>query len=328
MSIKVLITGATGCLGFETLKYLQGLGFQCVGTGRNPLLGQKIKKLGCPFIALDLATDSLDTLLKEIDVVVHCAALSSAWGKYEDFYQHNVLVTKRLIHQAIESQVKRFVHISTPSIYFDYTHKHQIEEDQIPSQFVNHYAATKFLAEQEVLKCQDQIEVIGLRPRAIFGPGDRAIFPRLLRLAAKGKLIQVGQGSVGDYTYVKNVAHAIFLSIEAPSTSLNRFYNITNGEARHINEFVLSVFDQLDIQVKLKKISWIQLKFIAICLERLSLWSSSKKEPLITKYGAGVLHFDQTLSLKLAQHYLNYQPIVTLEEGVNEFTQWYRHESH
>lgn len=327
LNTKVLITGATGCLGLETLKYLISQGYECVGTGRNIQIGQQIIELGAHFIELDLERQSLKSLFEGVDIVVHCAALSSAWGPYEEFYQSNVVVTQRLIQQAVKSQVKRFVHISTPSIYFDFTHKYQIEEHQVPSKFVNHYAETKYLAEQEVLKYQDQIEVIGLRPRAIFGPGDRSIFPRLLRLASRGKLIQVGKGSVGDYTYVKNVAHAISLSMTAPQSSLNRFYNITNGEERHINEFVMSVFDRLGIQVKLKKISWIKIKWIAKCLETFSSLTLSKNEPLITEYGAGVLHFDQTLSLKLAEEYLGYEPIMTLDEGVKEFTEWYQHES-
>src|SRR6185437_15399197 len=110
------------------------------------------------------------------------AALSSPWGKYKDFYQANVLGTENLIKAAPKDA--RFIHVSSPSIYFDFSEKHNIKEDDpLPRKPVNYYVKTKLMAEALIDKAfnEQQLNVITIRPRAIFGPYDRAILPRILK---------------------------------------------------------------------------------------------------------------------------------------------------
>ncbi|PAV74060.1 hypothetical protein WR25_26271 [Diploscapter pachys] len=67
-----------------------------------------------------------------------------------------------------------------------------VREDQVPRRFHDHYALTKHLAEQKVFGAQEfGLEVLALRPRFVTGAGDASIFPRLMRMQAKGRLPQV-----------------------------------------------------------------------------------------------------------------------------------------
>ena len=53
-----------------------------------------------------------------------------------------------------------------------------------------------------------------LRPKAIFGPGDQALLPRMVQAARQGRLPQIGDGrNLVDLTYVKNVVHALLLAL-------------------------------------------------------------------------------------------------------------------
>ena len=97
--------------------------------------------------------------------------------------------------------------VSTPSIYFDYLDQHKVPETFISRHFVNDYAYTKFLAEQEVAAATDLSSVI-IRPRGIFGEYDTAVLPRLLKISEKGFLPLIRRsgreagGALVDVTYV------------------------------------------------------------------------------------------------------------------------------
>ena len=51
---KVIVTGATGFLGFHLVKRLKNMGFVVIGLGRNIQKGEKLKELGIEFVSVDL----------------------------------------------------------------------------------------------------------------------------------------------------------------------------------------------------------------------------------------------------------------------------------
>ena len=52
-----------------------------------------------------------------------------------------------------------------------------------------------------------------------------------------------------------------------------------------------------------------------------------KKEPSLTCYSVGILSKNFTLDITKAKNLLNYYPIVTTIESINEFINWYNDES-
>src|SRR5690606_18017236 len=167
---------------------------------------------------------------KPITHVVNCASLSSPWGAYQAFYRANCLSQQYLIQHSERNGVQKFVYISSPSVYFTGTDRLQISEDEaLPKKFVNAYAATKHEAEQ--LLTTSRLAFITLRPRALIGRGDTVIMPRLIRSQREGKLKTIGKGdTLADLTHVANVAHAIWLALQAPPAAIRQVYNISNGE--------------------------------------------------------------------------------------------------
>ncbi|WP_458461818.1 NAD-dependent epimerase/dehydratase family protein, partial [Paenibacillus sp.] len=92
--------------------------------------------------------------------------------------------------------VRRFIHVSTPSIYFNYIPRYDVHEnDALPFKPANHYAATKLLAEQVVMEGHGKgLPSIMIRPRAIFGPYDQTLFPRVVAANAKSGVPMIGGG--------------------------------------------------------------------------------------------------------------------------------------
>ena len=114
--MKVLITGAAGFLGGRLTKYLAARpDYAVLATSRRTHRTLELTAAGAAFVPWHEAQGRLVDILRDVEAVVHCAALSSPWGAYEAFYAANVTLTRHLLEATRSVGVRRFVHISTPS---------------------------------------------------------------------------------------------------------------------------------------------------------------------------------------------------------------------
>ncbi|GAA0329407.1 NAD(P)-dependent oxidoreductase [Bacillus carboniphilus] len=323
---KILVTGATGFLGGHLVRYLSKKGYTVTGTGRNLQKGEWLKEEGISFVPGDLQQkDFCQELVRNHHYIIHCAALSEPWGDYQSFYTANVTVTENLLKSAREHGVKRFIHVSTPSIYFRYNDATNVKETaELPKRFANHYAHTKYIAEQKVKQYQEKgLETIIIRPRGLFGPEDSTILPRLLTLnKTKGIPLFNNGKTLIDLTYVENVAHALELSLE--KGEVGQTYNISNGEPYSFKSLCDLLFTHLKINVQYKKLPYPVIFRVAYFLEAIYQLPFIKKEPFITRYSVSVLGNSQTLSIEKARKELGYEPLISIEEGIIHYANWYK----
>lgn len=309
--MKAIVTGATGGLGRNLVKFLHSKGWDIVACGRDKEIGDS---LGVEFNSFDLSDKELTIkYFKEAQVVFHCAALSSPWGSYDNFYKSNVQATKNVIEAMLVHGIKKLVHVSTPSIYFDFNDQFDIKESYVPKKFVNNYAKTKYEAEQIVLN--SDIESVIIRPRGIFGEYDKVLIPRLEKIAKKGTVPLVKNKEViVDVTYVGNVVYAMYLA-GIKSVPTKSIFNITNDEPMNIKEIFSLLMDTVKIDTNYKSISYRTLMSVATLLELFSKFGFTK-EPIITKYGIGLISKSQTLDITSAKEILGYKPKFTIKEGL------------
>jgi nucleoside-diphosphate-sugar epimerase len=321
---KVIVTGATGFLGRHTAERLVREGLQVTGLGRSLVHGPALERAGVRFVPADLSRrESLDKIFRDHDGVIHCAALSSPWGRYSDFYSANVLGTKNVLSAARASGVQRFVHVSTPSLYIDRTSRLDIlESAPLPKAAINYYAATKRLAEGLVDEAvREGLSALTIRPQGIIGPGDSAIMPRMMRLARKKILPIIGDGDNWiDLTYVDNVVEALWLALNAPAHVVGRKYNITNGEPVRLYEMLERMFTDMGYKFKKKQISFRKAYWLAAGLEFASRTILTGKEPLLTRYSVCALGLSRTLNIDAARQDLGYSPVVDMTKAIGLVT--------
>lgn len=327
--MRILVTGATGGLGRNCVEYLHKKGVEVYATGRRVDVGRALHNLNIKFIAADLAYTASEDLLRMVegvDAVWHCAALSSPWGSRKLFEESNVTATANLLEACGNAGVRRFVHISTPAIYFDFTHRYNIDESFRAKMAVNDYARTKALAESEVESASTrfpQLVTTILRPRAIFGPYDQVLMPRLSEMlkVRQGRMpLPRGGRAVIDMTYVENVVYAMWLATikDIPS---GLAFNITNNEPEQIAIVLEKLFvNQLKLKMQIIDVPYYVLAAGAKVLECVSMLTG--KEPKFTQYSAGVLAYDMTLSLTHAHNVLGYVPPIGLDEGISRTASW------
>jgi nucleoside-diphosphate-sugar epimerase len=329
---RILVTGATGGLGRNAVRILLERGVQVRATGRNRNVGQALSDEGAQFVACDLASCTQGEVLaltEGIDAVWHCAALSSPWGAEKNFFAANVDATRKLLEAAGASGVASFIHISTPAIYFDYTNRVDVPESFRPAAFVNAYARTKALAETEVqgaVQRYPAMRCIVLRPRAIFGPHDQVLMPRLARvLRARGGSLPLPRGGAAriDVTYVDNVVHAMWLATTNAGLASGSAYNVTNQESAQLGDILQRLFgDALGRPFRIVALPYPLMAALARVMQALACVSG--KEPALTAYSVGAIGFDMTLDNTLARQQLAYFPPVSLDEGIRRTANWMR----
>lgn len=329
--MRTLVTGATSGLGRNAVDYLAARQAPLRATGRNLGVGATLRAQGVEFMPVDLSTASasqIDTLLDGIDTIWHCAALSSPWGRLQDFEAANVAATRHLALAAARHGVRRFIHISTPSLYFDYRHRTAVPETFRPVRFANHYANTKARAEDVIRRIavgHTQTRFVMLRPRAIFGPHDRVLFPRIIHLlrARNGYLpLPRGGATLMDLTYAENVVHAMQLATTRSDLPSGEAFNITNGEPARLRDVLDALLRSLHIPYRIVALPYPLLDAAARAMQT---WAAIRgREPALTRYGIGTLQFDMTLDTARAQRLLGYRPTVTLKQGIETTAQWIR----
>ncbi|GED29375.1 NAD-dependent epimerase/dehydratase family protein [Brevibacillus centrosporus] len=328
MMKRVLVTGGTGFLGQKLATRLQDNGHLVTVIGRNEIAGRYLTDRGIAFVQADITDrEAIRHACKGQEIVFHAAAFSSPWGKYTDMYATNVEGTIHTIEGCKAHGVERLVHVSTPSIYFDFEDRLDIKESApLPRRFANSYAQTKYLAELEIEKAfQGGLATITIRPRGLFGPGDNAVLPRLIR-ANEEKFVPLVNGGKAtiDLTYVENVVDALLLCMDSPTRTLGRAFNITNGEPVTMIDVLREVFQRLGMPLRAKQISYREAYAAAWMLELASKTVLGYREPVLTRYSVGVLAKSQTLDISRAKDELGYQPRVSMQEGIELFTKWWR----
>jgi nucleoside-diphosphate-sugar epimerase len=325
--MKALVTGATGFLGGALTSRLKNMNWDVTALGRNTSKLDELEALGIKTEQIDLNDKSgLNEAFKEQEVVFHCAAFPSPWGNYEKFYQANVIGTRNVVEACQLNKVKRLVYVSTPSIYFDYKSRIDVKETDPLPEPVSNYAATKLLAEEEVDKAfANGLATITIRPRALFGPGDTVIFPRLIPRLQSGRLPILGDGeNIVDLTYIENVVDALLLCAESPPNTLGKKYNISNGEPVKIWELVGRICDELDLPHPKRKISHPVANGVATALELLYGLIPSHPEPPLTRISVSMLANNTTLDISAAKNELGYKPKVSVDEGFDLFMEWWK----
>lgn len=227
----VLVTGASGFIGNELLKYFKKNNYNAIGWDRT----------GDDDLIKSIDLDDEVTILKELEqlkptIVVHCAGSADVAKsvKYPDVdYKGNVTLTHNLLfalHRLHLDNI-RFVFLSSAGVYGNPVSLPITENMDVNP--LSPYAVHKVMCEELCIYFLKNygMDVKIARIFSAYGAGlKKQIFWDMHKKIKKtGKLEMFGTGNESrDYIHIQDVVKSLFLLATKPSMHI--IYNVANGE--------------------------------------------------------------------------------------------------
>lgn len=166
-----LVTGAAGFMGSHMVEYLVQKGIRVRATSRPRKDTSFFDRLGVEYVGADLTKpETLPALFKgEVDRVFHLGAICNFSTPYNKLHPTNVAGVKALSQLALEKGVKRFVHVTSTSVYGRYRGRPFDEEDL--REPCNDYGKSKKNGEDVIFeRVKEGLPAVIARPCAVYGP--------------------------------------------------------------------------------------------------------------------------------------------------------------
>ncbi len=334
MSERVLITGASGFIGYHLVKGALDKGYEVHAAVRRSSATGDLKKLGMEaeanktgkllFVYPDFT--SVESLLPMMtngayDYVIHAAGLTRA--KTNDEYKEvNANYTTRLAEAALKSgfPLKRFVFMSSLAAVGSkpYHAPTPIDENEEFKPLTS-YGKSKMLAEQHLAEIKE-LPLTVIRPTAVYGPREKDIFI-LFETLNKGLDLYIGHDPQWlSFVYVEDLVAAT-LAAFLEKDKLHTAYNISDGK-KYDRYKLADLFKEFSRKSPLRvHLPLGIIKVTATILEA----CSSKNAPVLNPEKISELTAENWYcSIEKARKNLGYEPQFDLKEGMNVTLKWYK----
>lgn len=320
--VKILLTGATGFIGKNLLRFLISKGFQVFCVVRDV---DKLLKLEEPAELIQIIEGDLNDsstyakLPKSISVVIHLAALLGDWKINEDkIIKTNIEMSERLLNWFFSSGCKQFIFISTPGVQgFGY----KLAKETDPYNPRDIYEKTKVVTEEMIQDFNfkpDQNWTI-IRPDFVYGPEDK----RRIKLYKKVKAhrwIKIGKGdSVLRPTFVTDVCRAIIVCLENPM-AYSQIFNVAGPQLITSEQYIDTISKVLRANLLPLRFPSFLIMVGASFFERVASLTYTK--PLFTKSQVNFLTQDHGTDVSKIKDLIGFIPTIDLEKGMQETLTW------
>ena len=252
---RILVTGATGFIGCRVVELLR-LREKCDvrAVVHNPGNASRLARLDVEMVHADLGSaDGVRQLVQDCDGVVHCA-IGTEYGEPKKVSAVTVGGTRRLAEAALAADVRRFVHVSSMSVYGNALDSVGTIAETAAIRPVSNdsYGISKAAAEHAVLDLTNRgLKAVVIRPARVFGPFSRTFVIGPLRAIVAGRFAWLGPPDVpADMVYVDNVAESLLCALFAdPDGATGEAFNIGGGDNFTWRQFYAYFADALGVDL-------------------------------------------------------------------------------
>ncbi len=311
---RVLVTGAGGFIGRALVRDLFAAAYDVRGLVRRETELRDGVEIRLVADAAEAA--ERDGALENIDVVIHLAArvhrTDETGDEFVDRYvEDNATATRRLAVAAARGGVERLIFVSTAKVHGDggdqpYTEDHPTRPDDA-------YGISKLRAEQALaeVRAETGLATVVLRPPLVYGPGVKAHFATLLRLADSP--LPLPLGGIGQnrrsYLYLGNLVSAIRKVLTEPE-AVGRTYLVCDGEDVSTSALV----------ARLRAAFGRKRRLVPVPVAVLSAAASIVARRAIIEPLTGSRRIDDSR----IRRELDWRPSYTLDQGLAATAAWFR----
>lgn len=302
MNTRILVLGGNGFIGSHLVKSLvaNGLSVRVFGRSSNNRFEQPIQ--GVDYRYADFADSvQIAEALIDVDIVVHLISTTVPSTANLDpvaDVQGNLISTIGLLQQMRELGVNRLVYLSSGGTVYGNAKIVPIPEEHERAP-LSSYGIVKVAIENYIAMFSSLygLQALILRASNPYGPmqghlGVQGVIPTFFQRIINGEQIRIwGDGSaVRDYLYVDDLISFLVKGIQK---NLVGVYNIGSGEGTSLRE-ILTLIEKI----------------------------SGRQADVRYLPSRGFDVQKVILDINKAQKALDWQPVVSLQEGCNRYWQW------
>ena len=324
---QILVTGSNGFIGAKLIASLLSSGFQrirCLVRSTNDL-GRLREIIQGNEHRVEirqgnlLSNDDCKALVEEVAVIFHLAGARGA-KSFSDAFLNTVVTTRNLLDaSASERRLRRFVSVSSFSVYstahlrigdlLDETC--QLEDKPILRR--DPYCYAKVNQDRLVVEyCEKRsLPYVIVRPGVVYGPGNAGIHGRI-GIGTFGIFLHIGGSNRIPLVYVDNCADALMLAGTTPNIE-SQVFNVVDDDLPRSRTFLSMYKTHVERFPSVYVPYRIFLLFCA-AWERYSEWSKGQLPPsfnprMCSSYWKGLTYSNQRLKT------LGWMPRVGFEEA-------------
>lgn len=315
--MKILITGGSGFLGINLVRYLLKKGYSDIvvldfADFDYPDVASQIK-----FVRGDIRDKKkVHEVMIGVNQVIHTAAALPLYTK-EEIFTTDVDGTRNLLEAASQYQVERFIHISSTAVYGIPDHHPLYEDDKLDG--VGPYGKAKIIAEEVCLEHRRKGMCVPIiRPKSFIGPERLGVFALFYDWAKDGHgFPMIGNGK-NRYQLldVEDLCEAIFLCMTLEKLKVNDTFNIGAKDFKTMGDDYQAVLDAAGYGKKIVPFPAAPVIILLRLLEALKL------SPLY-KWVYETASKDSFVSIEKAEKVLGYKPKFSNQDALVRNYKWY-----
>lgn len=324
MKKRVLITGATGFVGYHLIKSALANGLEVYANVRKSAATDHLKDFQINYVDLDFGSIYLlreNIEEKKYDYIVHAAAVTKA-KNLDDYNKVNAIYTRNLAVAAAQSthSIQKFIFISSLAALGPLKQKNEKLTEKSASNPVTGYGISKALAETYLAQVPD-LPLIIFRPTAVYGPREKDIFILIKTIKAGLELYIGRQEQELSFVHVTDLANIIIRALA--SDVVGKAYNISDGAVYKRSSFADYVSKALGKKTLTIHVPVAVIKGLAWGMER--FYGAFNKIPALNVDKIKELTaLNWGCDIKNIQNDFGFVPQFGLEKGINETINWYQ----
>jgi len=217
--MKIFVTGATGFIGSHLIRRLVQTDHEVLCLVRPTSRVDDLEKLGVTLVLGDV-TNKKSVLEGMIgcDWVMNLANVFTFWERDRDLYRRvNVQGTRNVMEAALETRVKKVIHVSTVAVWGKPDRLPITEECPVGPERFSDYAQTKYEGDLFAWDLHENrgLPLVMIHPVAVVGPGDTRYTGEYIRHLVQRRMpVTALNSSIVTLVHVRDVAEAILQAAE------------------------------------------------------------------------------------------------------------------